>query len=63
MAVTIQDVEHIAALAKLRFTAAEKEKFTHQMNQIFQNTWRVEFAGYEQCRTASPCDRAQQRVP
>jgi aspartyl-tRNA(Asn)/glutamyl-tRNA(Gln) amidotransferase subunit C len=34
MAVTIKDVEHIAALAKLEFTEAEKEKFTHQMNQI-----------------------------
>lgn len=34
MAVTIKDVEHIAKLAKLEFTEAEKEKFTHQMNQI-----------------------------
>jgi aspartyl-tRNA(Asn)/glutamyl-tRNA(Gln) amidotransferase subunit C len=34
MAVTIKDVEHIAKLAKLEFTDAEKEKFTHQMNQI-----------------------------
>ena len=36
MAVTREDVEHIAALAKLEFTDAEKEKFTHQMNQILE---------------------------
>ena len=36
MAVTIKDVEHIAKLAKLEFTDAEKEKFTHQMNQILE---------------------------
>jgi aspartyl-tRNA(Asn)/glutamyl-tRNA(Gln) amidotransferase subunit C len=34
MAITIKDVEHIAKLAKLEFTDAEKEKFTHQLNQI-----------------------------
>ena len=34
MAVTIKDVEHIAKLARLEFTEAEKEKFTHQLNQI-----------------------------
>ena len=36
MAVTIKDVEHIARLANLEFTDAEKEKFTHQMNQILE---------------------------
>ena len=36
MAITIQDVEHIAKLAKLEFTDAEKEKFTHQMNKILE---------------------------
>ena len=36
MAITIKDVEHIAKLAKLEFTEAEKEKFTHQMNQILE---------------------------
>ena len=36
MAITIQDVEHIATLAKLVFTDAEKEKFTHRMNQILE---------------------------
>lgn len=34
MSVTIKDVEHIAALAKLEFSEAEKEKFTHQFNEI-----------------------------
>jgi len=34
MAVTIQDVEHIAKLAKLEFSGEEKEKFTQQLNQI-----------------------------
>ena len=36
MAIAIKDVEHIAKLAKLEFTDAEKEKFTHQMNQILE---------------------------
>ena len=34
MGVTLHDVEHVAALARLEFTAAEKEKFTHQLNAI-----------------------------
>lgn len=34
MSVTKKDVEHIAQLAKLEFTDAEKEKLTHQMNEI-----------------------------
>ena len=34
MSVTIKDVEHVAALARLEFTEAEKEKFTHQLNDI-----------------------------
>jgi aspartyl-tRNA(Asn)/glutamyl-tRNA(Gln) amidotransferase subunit C len=36
MAVTIKDVEHIAKLAKLEFTDAEKEKFTYQLNKILE---------------------------
>jgi aspartyl-tRNA(Asn)/glutamyl-tRNA(Gln) amidotransferase subunit C len=36
MAVTIKDVEHIAKLAKLEFTDAEKEKFTSQLNKILE---------------------------
>ena len=34
MAVTIKDVEHIAALARLSFSAGEKQKLTAQMNDI-----------------------------
>jgi len=34
MAVSIKDVEKIAKLAKLSFSAEEKEKFTQQFNQI-----------------------------
>ena len=34
MAVTINDVEHIAQLAKLSFSDEEKAKFTEQFNEI-----------------------------
>jgi aspartyl-tRNA(Asn)/glutamyl-tRNA(Gln) amidotransferase subunit C len=34
MSVTIKDVEHIAKLANLEFTDAEKNKYTQQMNQM-----------------------------
>ena len=34
MSVSIKDVEYIAGLAKLSFTAQEKKKFVHQFNQI-----------------------------
>jgi len=34
MAVTIYDVEHIANLAKLKFTAQEKEKLQGELNKI-----------------------------
>lgn len=34
MAVTLIDVEHIARLARLDFSDAEKETFTHQLNAI-----------------------------
>src|SRR5258706_12464705 len=34
MSVTIKDVEHVAELARLSFTASEKEKFRNQLNQI-----------------------------
>lgn len=36
MSVTINDVEHIAKLANLDFTEAEKKKYTHQLNQILE---------------------------
>ncbi len=34
MAITVDDVEKIAKLAKLSFTDEEKEKFTEQLRQI-----------------------------
>jgi aspartyl-tRNA(Asn)/glutamyl-tRNA(Gln) amidotransferase subunit C len=34
MPVTVRDVEHVAALARLEFTEDEKEKLTHQLNEI-----------------------------
>jgi len=34
MSVTTDDVDYVAALARLQFTKAEKEKFTHQLNAI-----------------------------
>lgn len=37
MAVTIKDVEYIARLARLQFTEEEKQKFTHQLNDILNH--------------------------
>jgi len=34
MSVTRKDVDHIATLARLEFSEAEKEHFTHQINEI-----------------------------
>ena len=34
MSVTLNDVDHIAQLARLEFTADEKAMFTHQLNSI-----------------------------
>jgi aspartyl-tRNA(Asn)/glutamyl-tRNA(Gln) amidotransferase subunit C len=34
MAVTLQDVEHVALLARLSFTPGEKTQLTEQLNQI-----------------------------
>jgi aspartyl-tRNA(Asn)/glutamyl-tRNA(Gln) amidotransferase subunit C len=34
MAITIEDVEHIAKLANLSFSQEEKEKFTRQLAEI-----------------------------
>jgi aspartyl-tRNA(Asn)/glutamyl-tRNA(Gln) amidotransferase subunit C len=36
MAVTIKDVEHIAKLAKLKFTEAEKLKLQVEMNTVLE---------------------------
>ena len=34
MAVTLKDVEHIAELARLKFSDEELKSFTHQLNEI-----------------------------
>ncbi len=34
MAVTIKDVEYVAALAHLEFSELEKERLTHELNEI-----------------------------
>lgn len=36
MSVTIKDVEHIASLARLKFTDEELENFTGQLNKILE---------------------------
>jgi len=34
MAVSIKDVEHIAELARLEFNESEKQRLTHELNEI-----------------------------
>ena len=34
MSVTVKNVEYVAKLSRLEFTEADKEKFTHQLNDI-----------------------------
>ncbi len=34
MPVTVKDVEHVAKLARLKFTEGEMETFTHQLNEV-----------------------------
>jgi aspartyl-tRNA(Asn)/glutamyl-tRNA(Gln) amidotransferase subunit C len=36
MSVTIKDVEHIAELARLKFSKEELENYTHQLNKILE---------------------------
>ncbi|HEX9655694.1 MAG TPA: Asp-tRNA(Asn)/Glu-tRNA(Gln) amidotransferase subunit GatC [Bacteroidota bacterium] len=36
MSVTVKDVEHVAALARLSFSDEEKQKLTHELNEILQ---------------------------
>ena len=36
MAVTIRDVEYVASLARLEFSEKEKEKLTHELNEILR---------------------------
>jgi aspartyl-tRNA(Asn)/glutamyl-tRNA(Gln) amidotransferase subunit C len=37
MTITIQDVEHVARLARLSLSEAEKELYTVQLNRIIEN--------------------------
>lgn len=37
MAVTLNDVEHVAALARLSFTDEEKKKLVEQLNEILEH--------------------------
>lgn len=41
MAVTIEDVEHVARLARLRFSKEEIEKFTRQFNEILEHVQKL----------------------
>jgi aspartyl-tRNA(Asn)/glutamyl-tRNA(Gln) amidotransferase subunit C len=36
MAVTMKEVEHIAGLARLEFNESEKQKLTHELNEILK---------------------------
>lgn len=36
MKITKEEVEHVALLARLKFSASEKERFTTQMNSILE---------------------------
>jgi aspartyl-tRNA(Asn)/glutamyl-tRNA(Gln) amidotransferase subunit C len=36
VAVTLKDVEHIAELARLKFSDEELQSFTHQLNEILK---------------------------
>jgi aspartyl-tRNA(Asn)/glutamyl-tRNA(Gln) amidotransferase subunit C len=36
VSVTLKDVEHIAELARLKFSKKELENYTHQLNQILE---------------------------
>jgi len=36
VSVTLKDAEHIAELARLKFSKKELESFTHQLNQILE---------------------------
>ena len=36
MKITKEEVEHVASLARLKFSASEKERFTTQMNSILE---------------------------
>ena len=39
--ITIKDVEHVAKLARLELTQAEKEMFTHQLGDVLGHVERM----------------------
>jgi aspartyl-tRNA(Asn)/glutamyl-tRNA(Gln) amidotransferase subunit C len=42
MSITIKDVEHVAALARLELSEQEKEQFTEQLNAILKYAEQLE---------------------
>jgi aspartyl-tRNA(Asn)/glutamyl-tRNA(Gln) amidotransferase subunit C len=42
MSITIKDVEHVAKLARLELSEAEKQQFTEQMNAILKYAEQLE---------------------
>ncbi len=41
MAISIEDVEHIAWLARLALTDEEKRKFSHQLSSILEHAGKI----------------------
>jgi len=41
MALTIQEVEHVALLARLKLTREEKEKYQHQLSAILDYAQKI----------------------
>ena len=39
--ITIKDVEHVAKLARLELTDEEKEKFTHQLDDVLEHVEKM----------------------
>ncbi len=39
--ITIKDVEHVAKLARLELTEAEKEMFTHQLSDVLEHVEKM----------------------
>ncbi|WP_127489805.1 Asp-tRNA(Asn)/Glu-tRNA(Gln) amidotransferase subunit GatC [Paenibacillus ehimensis] len=42
MSITVKDVEHVAALARLELSDSEKEQFTEQLNAILKYAEQLE---------------------
>ncbi|MCP1312601.1 Asp-tRNA(Asn)/Glu-tRNA(Gln) amidotransferase subunit GatC [Paenibacillus tyrfis] len=42
MSITVKDVEHVAALARLELSDREKEQFTEQLNAILKYAGQLE---------------------